>query len=425
MFLLNVGNQWNLATQVEEIRGAILLSAQNSNARFTRKAGPELTRVLIDPQLYLSGLDRSTCRKTCGNLATHPWFRVPGLPEFDSGSYNVREWKKEVEEITASRWPGRPPEGDDAMEACRAAIECQIGFGCTHIILPAPLIQEREDEGGTLANWLDLGLAVSAELEVGQPLLATVAVSEGTLIDDVFRRTGFLDALVDHVTARDGLAGVYIVIAQTGATVHPFQTSIQVLRAYLHLSKAFREGGMDSVFVNFADVFGFICAAAGATDIASGPSQSLRRLSINAFRDDGGGIAVPHFYSHRVIGEFASEADLNRIFAARLLRRVVDETPYSQDLMDAFNAGRSAADLPPWAESQNNLTAAKTHFVCRLALEGAKFRKLTQPKRETVVRDWLEDAEAGMLYLTKRLGASTIGRYAPAGTWRELLDGSL
>jgi hypothetical protein len=63
--------------------------------------------------------------------------------------------------------------------------------------------------------------------------------------------------------------------------------------------------------------------------------------------------------------------------------------------------------------------------VSRLATEGAKFRKLTSAKRETLVRDWLEDAEAGVLYLKKRLNAPVIGKTAPAASWLEQLDAIL
>jgi hypothetical protein len=101
------------------------------------------------------------------------------------------------------------------------------------------------------------------------------------------------------------------------------------------------------------------------------------------------------------------------------------ETPYSEDLLEALREGRTAADLPPWAESQNNLGAAQRHLVARLAVEGAKFRKLTLAKREALVRDWLEDAEAGVLYLKKRLNTPVIGTSAPAAAWLEQLDEAL
>lgn len=72
-------------------------------------------------------------------------------------------------------------------------------------------------------------------------------------------------------------------------------------------------GSVEMIAVNFADVFGFVCSAVGATDVASGPSHSIPRLNLNAFRDEQFGIAVPQYYAHRVIGEFKTENDLNRL----------------------------------------------------------------------------------------------------------------
>lgn len=421
MFLLNVGSRWNLATDVEEVRGAIFLASGNSHVQFTRKAGPELGRVLIDPQLYLAGLNVKQCGKVCGRLATHPWFGVSDCPDFDS-DIGIREWQKRANDIAAKNWPGRAPADDDAIEdAARAAIECQLKFGCTHVILPTPLLEEREDAGGTLGAWIDAGLAAAADLEVGQPLLVTVAVSDHTLNAEAFGDGGFLEAVVDQVTARDGIGGVYIVVALTTSPSHPFETRWDPLRAYLHLSNAFREARYATVMLNFADIFGFACTAVGATDVATGESQTRRRLCLNGFRDDGGGIAVPHFYSHRVLGEFTTETELGAIARKNMLRRVFDETRYSEDFVEHLAGGGSAADVPAWAESQNNLGMAHRHFVARLAMEGQRLQSLSHKKRSTAIYDHLEEAEASALLIEKRVGKN-VGRVAPAGVWRDLLD---
>jgi hypothetical protein len=423
MFLLNLGGRgWNLAEEIDELRGAVLLSSANADVRFTRKAGPQLGRLLIDPQIYLAGLDKTSCSKVCGRLATHPWFLVPDVPAFDSGVHKQREWQKEIEGIAADHWPGVAPEGDGIEDSCRAAIECQVQFGCSHVIIPSPLLTEREDEGATLAAWLDAGLGVAGEMEVGQPLLATIAVHESTLNDPAFNPAGFLDALVDHVTAREGLGGAYVVVALAGAPAHPFQTNLKALRAYLHLSRALKEGGVDVVLLNFADVFGFVCTAVGATDVATGASQNGRRLSLTAFRDEGGGLALPHYYSHKVVGEFTPQTEMDKIVAAKMLRRVADPTTHSEDLLDALRAGRSAGTLAAWVESQNNLTAAQRHFVCRLALEGDRIRKLSPAKRDGAVRDWLEEAHSAVLFIKDRMNTPVIGRVAPTGAWLDLLE---
>src|SRR5690606_36938109 len=130
------------------------------------------------------------------------------------------------------------------------AIEFQLNLGCNQVILPAPLISEREDEAATLGEWLDHGLAVGEEMEVGQPLLATIAVEESVLRNNAFEDGGFLDAVVDQVASREGIEGVYIVVLQTLAE-HPFTADSSVLRAYLHLCRRFRDVGYTTIIVNF------------------------------------------------------------------------------------------------------------------------------------------------------------------------------
>jgi len=347
---------------------------------------------------------------------------VADLPPFDSDELLQRDWQKSVEEVVASNWPGKAPEGEDVEISCRAAIATQVEFGCSHVILPAPLLTEREDEGATLAQWLDTGLSVASTLEVGQPLLATIALHEAALNDAAFNEGGFLDAIVDHVTARDGFGGAYVVIASGTTPDHPFKTDVRVHRAYMHLSKALHEGGVDVVLLNFADIFGFACMAVGATDIATGSSQSRRRLALAAFRDEGGGRAVPHYYSHKVVGEFASETDLGPIRDKRLLRRIAEATAHSEDLLEALRAGGSASQLPAWVESQNNLTVAQRHFVCRLAVEGRRIRALRPSQRYDAIHDWLEEAAASVLYMKRRMRLPEIGRVAPTDEWLELLE---
>jgi hypothetical protein len=420
MFLLNVGNTWTLATELDDVAGAVFLASGNPHTRFARRARPDLQHVLLDPQLHLAGLDVRHCGKVCGRLATHPWFLVDGVPQYESED-GVKAWQKIVHTAAAENWTGRAPVGDDVHASCVEAIKTQVEFGCSQVILPCPMLDEREDAGGVLGAWLDESLDAAETLEVGQPLLATVAVSQHTLNEEAFDAGGFLDALVDQVSARKGLAGVYIVVALYTSPGHPFETPGPVLKAYLQLTQAFREAGCGTVMVNFADVFGFACVAAGATNFATGESQTRRRLCMNAFRDQGGGLALPYLYSHQAFGEFASESDLNPIIKARLVNRIKDETAYSDELFEQIAMGNTAADVAQWAESQNNIAAAQRHFITRMALEGEALGGLSRKKRASAVRDALDAAESTELLLTKRL-KRRVGRYAPVSHYIELLD---
>ena len=156
----------------------------------------------------------------------------------------------------------------------------------------------------------------------------------------------------------------------------------------------------------------------GATDVATGVSHA-RRLALSGFRESRG-IALPYYYSHRVFGEFLSEKDLNKVAAARLLRRIRDETPFSEELLDGFSVGRSAADLAPWAESQNNCSAAQRHFAHRLAAEASRLKSLRGRRRSDAVRDMLEEADVNATYLKEKL--KDVGRLAPVASWLKLFD---
>lgn len=417
MFFLNLGSRWTLST-VDGLTGAIYLAEGNDRVRLSRPVPREFDRLLFDPQLYLMGLDAAQCARSCGRLATHPWFGIEGVPQFEGGS--VREWQQAVREMVATSWPGPVPStaGERSTRA-RSAIEFQMSLGCTDILLPSPLISRRENGAATLGDWLDAGIEASADLEIPQPLIATIAISDSVLDPVVFETGGIIDAIADQVTAREGIDGAYIVVAQQ-AGEHPFDTSALVQRAYAQLTHLL-SAHYATVITNFSDVFGVVCVAAGASGFGSGGSYGTRRLSLNGFRDDGFGIALPHFYSHRAAAEFLSERQLSRIAAARLLRRVRDTTEYSRSLLEELARGGTAADVPQWAESRNNHQEAHRHFVARLALEGAETEEAaTAAERLDQIEEWLEEADANRLYLQSQLGAE-IGRFAPTASWLEIL----
>ncbi len=425
MYLLNLGYKWNLLG-TEGVQGVVMLPSRNSLVKLQRSPRPDSQAVLLDPQLYLTGLNAADCMKVCANLASFPWFGVEAMPEFDSSEQNRSEWNRSMRDQVVARWSRTEPDQERISEACMEAIQTQLEMACTHVILPGPLITEREDEAQPQAEWLDTALQATQELDVSQPILATVALHDAVINDSAFEPAGFLDTIVDQITAREGLDGVYIVIAQSDFK-HPFSTSLKVLKAYGYLTRAFSAAGYDAVITNFADIFGLICTALGSTALASGPSQSLRRLSMLDFRDEGFGLAIPYFYSHQVASELATESDLDMLVARRLLRRIQDGTIYSQALMVELSRPGpplgSARNLPPWAESQNNLTAAQRHLVSRCAIEQGRLARLALPQRLDAVRDWLETATANMLLIQDRIRPTSIkGTKAPTGDWLTLLD---
>lgn len=423
MFYLNLGHAWS-HLDLEGLEAAILLPHGNSMEKIVRKA-PEVRTLLFDPQLYLAGLDCASSALVCSRLVSYPWFGAEDVPEFNSDNMNRTEWQRLVRESIDELWRGSPVDVDEQSNACETAIEFQQSIGCSQIILPSPMVSEREDEAATQAAWLDAGVAAANAMDVDVPVLATVAVSDFVLNDAAFQEFGILDTLVDQITSREGIDGVYIVVAQSNAN-HPFESPRAVLRAYQYLARAFSEAGYEYIITNFADVFGLACYASGATGFATGPSHALRRLSLTSFDDEGFGIALPFLYSHRTVAEFASESDLNVITANGLLRRVRDVTPPSERLLSVLAAGGSASSLAAWAESRNNVKAAKTHFLSRMILAEENLASTPVDERPDEVKDWLESAAANVLYLRDKIGSPSFsrlkGHIAPTGTWTTILD---
>lgn len=422
MFSLNIGHSTRVATTVAELQGSVTLPSGNSIITLQRGKAVAFQRRLFDPQLYLATLDPSACRKTCSLLGQYPWFGVDGeLPAFDSSVLKKSDWYAIVSSRIADIWTRSLP--DDISSACIAAIEFQLGASCTHILLPTPLIEAREDEAAATMEWLDAGIDAAEQLQVAQPIIATLAVAASVLNADAFSPSGILDSAINQIRSREAIDGAYIVVTRAQAE-HPFVADVSVWRAYMHLCRAFSRLGYDFVMTNFADVLGLVCMGLGATDFGSGETQKLRRLSLAGFRDDGWGRALPHFYSHRIVQEFLPESDLLMVRDQRLLRRVIDETQFSKPLFDTLRRGATGVGAD-WAESQNNVSAAQKHFVCRLATAAGQITGMDADDRRDAVRGWLEDAAANQTYLSARLDAKQLtpsGLPAPVNVWLDLFD---
>lgn len=416
MFLQNVG--YRFPTMPLKGDGLVLLPSGNFSERMSRLSLAEKTAIFLDPQLYLAELDSERNLKVCSRLASYQWLGSSDVPQFDASTARPA-WQKDLEDNIAEYWPGNV--GDDIVNICQRCIEFQLAVGCTHVILPAPLLREREDEAATLADWLDAGLNVAKDLDLAQPLIASIPVDESALNDQAFSETGYLNTIADQVISREGHLGVYIVVAQT-QVAHSFDSRQIVYRAYDHLVTAFSGHGLEYVLVNFADLFGFISLGLGASGFATGSSHALRRLALDGFRDTGGGHALPHLYSHRIMGELLSEHDLDAIVGRKLLARVRDETSQSRDLMSVLRRGGSAKQVPAWAESRNNITASKEHYLERLWLESKSLRSMTVEQRREELRDQLETAAANGLLISKRLAVPPSGNMAPVEDWLDLLN---
>ncbi len=418
MFLLNLGSRWGLV-ELENLGGVVCLPASISCAKLERGL-PDVGTVLIDPQMYLAGLDASKCSKVCGRLAGYSWFCVPNVVPFSESGQGQREWEKAVRETIETEWPGEAPSSEEEIAAAaKDAIEFQWGCGATSVLIPCPLLEEREDEAESLGAWLDAGIEAAEEMECDLPLIASVAVHAQTLNDAAFEDGGLLDAIVDQVASRE-FDSVYVVFAEDTSNRHSFDMVSASAKGYLQLVEQFHLAGVPRVVTNFADLVGYACLGLGATAFASGSSANRRFLNLDMLKDDGFGTALPHFYSHRSATEYRSERDLQKIVDARLVRRIEDETEASAPLVDAMRRGQTGQHVPAWAESKSNITASAQHYVEVLVREGHAMRKVKPSGRRQRIIDWINDVDAVLTQVDKRVGAA-LGRKPDPVAWLNAL----
>jgi len=235
-----------------------------------------------------------------------------------------------------------------------------------------------------------------ADLNCEASLLATVPVAETMLTETAFENGGYLESLVDQVTARDGVAGAYILVDRASAR-HPFQAGINVLRAYLRLCVAFSIAAPSAeVLVNGVGTWGLPCVALGASGICVGPSQPGRRIASSGLQEQGGRGGVPRLYSHQLIAELTTEEQLSAAIDAGLLDVLRDETAHSEPLFQRIDAGGTAKDVQSWAATQNNRSASSNHYLACVHREYLALRAMPSNRaRQNHISRWLATAELG------------------------------
>lgn len=308
MFYLNVGWFWGRIPAPGPQGVVVNACGVDAPGAVRRREDISLPQeVLFDPQLYLLALSPVTAFKTCVRLASYPWFPCEYLDD-DPQDRLVEQWPSEISE-------------DQISQLARKAIEFQISFGSSKILVPAPLTTSPTSDLGQEMLWLDSGLT-EANTEI--PLIATFSVSDTCLADSQPEDNQLLQIAIDQFTAREELSGVFLVIENShGESNRIIQTSVALsILEFCH--NVGKEAGKE-VIVNYADNFGLACIAAGATGFASGVFTKEKRLNLEDFSERSGGGLFPKFYSHSTIGDYLTERDLERVRDHRLLRLLEDD----------------------------------------------------------------------------------------------------
>ena len=203
-------------------------------------------------------------------------------------------------------------------------------------------------------------------------------------------------------------------------------TEVDVARALLELSYNLGQLQEKTVVINFADVFGLVCMAAGASAFGSGYTTKERRLSFDDFIQRGGGMALPRYYSNTLIGDFYSERDINKIVKLKLLRYITGDikTTHSRSLMDALSRKIKISTVQAWKETRSNTATAARHRVDCLVEQANVLGAIDNfENRLTEMFAWIQEAESKMEYLKSRLKDDPLnedGRHL--SVWRKAIE---
>lgn len=404
MLYMNLGFQWTMpnvagigaCVSAQGVHYPLVLDRAKENLPASRNR-------IFDPQMYMRELDFDDNEAIAKRLATYPWIN-PEVPDYD-GSQSVTSWTEEISAEVKESWPPLLPDPTTDFEESRsilnAAMELQMRFGVHALIIPSPLIRSVETDFSLEAAWIDRGLEVLPQ-QNDRPVFATLAISDICFQDHGHNTLEFLETLTDQISARSQLAGVYIVLEQYVAGPSTYIIDSHVAWSLLNLCHDFSKKANFGVFVNFTDVFGLTCLAAGANAFCSGPTTKGRRLCFADYLQRGGGGALPRFYSHSLIQDLLPERDVeNKITEHRLLRLLHDdESGQSEVLFEALRTGQEVKLVGEWQERINNTQSSNAQYMEVVARATSDL--LAEEDKITAVLNWLQDAERNSSYLSDR-----------------------
>ena len=350
-----------------------------------------MKRHLLDPQMYLAGLNAIQCRKTCANLASYPWFLAKGLKPYESGKQTQPEWRKDVIGRIHKIWRGQEPtEEKEIVAAIRACVTVQTIVQCEAVILPSPLTADPASDYSTELDWLDKGLEIAKAEAKTVPHYASIAISDTCLRGIPALKNDLIEAIADNVSSRK-LDGAYIVLELANENGY-YCTHSNTMSAFLRLVWALNAGGVKRIVVGLSGTAGLLALVAGASCWSTGWYRGQRRLRLTDFVD-AGGRALPTYYSHPVATEFHLQNDLDRVTKAGLLGRVADETPASKNLLRALRDGKTVSDVADWRYTKSNVQTASEHFIRVCVRETERISDMNASELRDYGRDWIYKAE--------------------------------
>lgn len=407
MYFENVDSQWGFLKKIP-VGGAIFRPSSQDYETSSSRSKEFDGEILFDPQLYLldflefpdfpndfSGLLRK--------LSTYPWFGM------ESGeSEDIKE-----------KWNSRNNPLENWEDTVRKCIRYQIRFECDKIIIPATAISDPESNLEDDFTRLDSAIDIASSL-TKLPLLASVPFQDTAIRHQDPNNTDLIEAIADGISARDNIVGAYVLLSFLNASEERICDQ-RIAASLLALSKMLSQNAGMIVIVNYLESFGLIAQAFGAYGYGSGYRRKSKRLSLNDLKDSGGGPASPKFHSLALAMDFYPIIELERIRDIHLAKYFADDkTPSSTPLLDQLNSGGLVNAIADWAESPNNVGAARIHY----SELHTKFASKSWTPEQAL--DWMQSAETNWLYLRNRFEEEPLeSNGSHISPWRSAIESVL
>ncbi|MGH9737522.1 MAG: hypothetical protein ACRD4X_02935 [Candidatus Acidiferrales bacterium] len=367
----------------------------------------------------MASIDPALDPDTVARLGTYPWFHGAGVPEYKSGVHgSPTKWKKQYKSTLVSMWTRHvPTDITDIRRAARSAVEFQLNDGWQDVILAAPLTTMDDQTLEPETRWIDAGLQACKELNVTQPVLATIALSEALLHVPPLKNP--LAHSFSNITAtRTELSGAYIVLEQSDPNNY-FWNQKDPLASLLTIIDDLHRGAQKRAIVNYVGTFGLVAKAAGAEAWASGYYLTQRRFSLRRTS----GRARPRYHSFALAGDIGLKEDLAAIHRSGLAEELMTPTIADEALRNALKQGKTPDDVPEWRYAQSNCGAAQQHYLELVSEYGKKVTKMPEKGQRDWITQWLETAVNFTETLARKglAGQSTDTHHQKV--WRDVFNG--
>lgn len=419
MYFENIDYHWNFLKQIP-VRGAIFKPSSQNYVSSLRRHKNFDGEILFDPQLYLLNFpiilnDFSTL--LC-NLSTYPWFGME-VSEFDDTSCNIRAWTKSILKDIKNIWNSRNDPLENWKDTVIKCVQYQIEFGCSKIIIPATAISDPESNLKEDFARLDSAIDIASSL-TKLPLLASVPFQDTAIRHRDPNDSDLIEAIADGISARDNIVGAYVLLSFLNASEERIHNQ-RIAASLLTLCKALSQNAEMIVIANYLESFGLVAQAFGAYGYGSGYRRKSKRFSFNDLKDSGGGPASPKFHSLALTMDFYPETELERIRDIHLTKYFADDkTPSSTPLLDQLNSGGPVNAIADWAESPNNVSAARVHY----SELHTKFASKSWTPEQAL--DWIQSAETNWLYLRNRFEENPLeSNGSHISPWRSVIESIL